>query len=190
MLQLISTVILTTILLAFYQNTLHLSFPLIIFYAYIVPINIMLSPNNFFQQEREVKICFWLLLFIGFLKMSIQFFQKPRCWTLVTEDRDDAVPQHSNMCSDHLAVRIWAMTISSFCIFCWLAVSFYYIHSYLGTSLSDWRSISKRIPGLPLTSLDCFINIMLQFVDICMSKHPFQVGACVFFQVPPACTKK
>lgn len=67
-----SMVTLATILHAFYKNVFDLSFPLFFFYAYVISVNIVLSPSYFFQQARKVKF----FLFICFLKMSKQFFQE------------------------------------------------------------------------------------------------------------------
>lgn len=78
----------------------------------------------FFQEERQVKICFWLLYFI-FENIPAIFWRSHHVVDWQREDGGDTVPGHSNLQSEQLAVKFWAMTVSSILYFLLLSCFFF-----------------------------------------------------------------
>lgn len=129
--------------------SMHMAFQLTYFCVLIISSN---------KKGRWKNVSDYFHLF-AFWKCPNNFSRSPAHWRLATEDRGEVVPQHSNL---QWSSEQWPSFL--FCVFSWLAVSFPYVHHYLGASVSDWRSFSK-FPDLLFTPLGCFICIILQCVD-------------------------
>lgn len=91
----------------------------------------------FFQEERQVKICFWLLYLI-FQDIPTIF------WMLETDREKMEVTQCQGTATCGWSSEQWLSLL--LCIFCCLALSF--LICYLHTSVSDWKRVSERIPDL------------------------------------------